>query len=395
LKKNKVYFNFFVFLLFVKTIFPQDLAEISGLIKNAITGKTLSNVNVYIANTTIGTITNSSGYFQIVGIAPGFYRLVISSVGYSIIIKSINIKSNRKYRFAFLLKPKIYQLPTVTVKDYYDKNWRDNFEIFRKQFLGFSNNALQCKISNPFIIDFQNKNDTLIATAKEPLKIVNNALGYSITYFLKSFKYFDNTVRFSGLPIFKELKTNKIELKLEWKKRRLKTYCGSLRHFLTTLFKDYEIIFNRQLDSLKLFVNDNFKSLLEEEGFELYEIDEQKIGERVWFSRKKIFSPRIVFTSGLNNEYLLSTSNPLLIKYNRKLEDKNYLEFIGRNGYPETPTSFIILHSKYVHIDKQGRYFDKYKLETKGYWAFERLADMLPFNYTAPDSIIKLIDFTR
>ena len=33
-------------------------------------------------------------------------------------------------------------------------------------------------------------------------------------------------------------------------------------------------------------------------------------------------------------------------------------------------------------LDKQGRYFDIYAIKTGGVWSKERVADMLPFDYT-------------
>ena len=384
-----------LFFLCGLTISAQSNATISGVVKNAKTNEPVPQVNIYIANSTIGTTTNSEGKYLIQNLPCGNYNLIISSIGFGVIVKKIQISEGKNYRFSFALTPKIYRLPLIVVKDYYDKKWQQNFETFEKQLIGFSENAKRCKILNPFVIEFKKKGDTLIAEADEPLKIENKALGYKITYFLKSFEYFNGTVKFSGLPIFKKLKAKSQFDSEKWKQARLKTYCGSFRHFLTALFNDYKNIVAQAKDWQKNAEELKAKSLLRKEGFKMFEIVRQKIGERVWVMRKEIFSPEIVFKTQGKNEYLLSSRNPLEIIYRKKLEDPNYIDFIGRNGYPQKPVSFVYFHAPFTKVDSRGRYFEKYKMETRGYWAFERLADMLPFDYVVPDSVLIKIDFSK
>ena len=78
--------------------------------------------------------------------------------------------------------------------------------IFKDAFLGQSRNAKACIIINEEDITFnyQSDRDTLRAFASKPLHILNNSLGYQITYYLDKFEYdkVHKTSSFSGNIIF-------------------------------------------------------------------------------------------------------------------------------------------------------------------------------------------------
>lgn len=57
--------------------------KISGIVKDAQTGEALINANVVIVGTTMGAATGSDGYYTIVNVPPGTYRLRASLIGYT------------------------------------------------------------------------------------------------------------------------------------------------------------------------------------------------------------------------------------------------------------------------------------------------------------------------
>ena len=58
------------------------------------------NANVYFKGTTLGTVTNSKGNFEIKNVKPGKYQLVVSSIGYHRISRQISIeKDSEKLNF--------------------------------------------------------------------------------------------------------------------------------------------------------------------------------------------------------------------------------------------------------------------------------------------------------
>lgn len=56
---------------------------ISGVVKDAESGKPLSGANIIISGTELSTVTNSKGYFVFTNIAPGEYNIDAQMVGYS------------------------------------------------------------------------------------------------------------------------------------------------------------------------------------------------------------------------------------------------------------------------------------------------------------------------
>ena len=380
--------------LFVLGVQAQQVSPvISGIIKDAGTLKPIPDVNVYIAGSTIGCSTDKNGYYEIQELFPGSYRLVVSCIGYKTLVKKVTITEGGIYRYSFALEQKVYQLPTVVVSQADAELWRKRLKIFKRELIGTSSNADSCTIENPFVLSFKEKDDTLFAYANQPLIIKNKSLGYEIKYFLESFKYFEPSVKYSGLPVFKELKARNPNQEKNWQNRRLETYCGSLRHFLTTAVKDFEFILtNPPADSSGF---DTLNSPLKREGFKVRHRVLQKIGQRIWKYDIPINTLEYIYKDGKDYEKIISFNDFLKVTYLRKPEDKHYAEFVGKFGLPENPTSLILLHGSKVNIDNQGRFFDKFRIETFGYWAFERLADTLPFDYSPPDSVLERVNFNE
>ena len=78
IKEMKLFVIFILFLSIVSSYSQTN--SISGKITSE--GKTLPYVNVYLKKTTIGSVTNENGFFQIEKITNGTYTIVISSVGF-------------------------------------------------------------------------------------------------------------------------------------------------------------------------------------------------------------------------------------------------------------------------------------------------------------------------
>lgn len=61
---------------------------------------------------------------------------------------------------------------------------------------------------------------------------------------------------------------------------------------------------------------------------------------------------------------------------------ENNLNFIDR--LTKTQTSWIVLQQQYVAIDTSGHLFDPFAIKTYGYWSWERVAELLPWEYRPP-----------
>jgi len=61
---------------------------VSGIVKDAYTNQPIPFVNVVVYESTIGTITDTLGRFELRDVAPGFIRLQLSSIGYNTLVSS-------------------------------------------------------------------------------------------------------------------------------------------------------------------------------------------------------------------------------------------------------------------------------------------------------------------
>ena len=80
-------------------------------------------------------------------------------------------------------------------------------------------------------------------------------------------------------------------------------------------------------------------------------------------------------------EYRLKFYNYIGVKYSGEKEELNYLDAMHLERGASVQISTIKLEAPSIIIEEKGRYWDTYKLHTYGYWAWERLADSLPYEY--------------
>jgi hypothetical protein len=379
-------------MIFCKTqIVGQPLyGSISGYILDQSTKNPVENANIYLSNTMVGTASNNSGNYRIERIPVGVYTIIISCVGYELYTQKVDIENNREIQLNAAINKKIYELPTILIETEEESKWHKNYEIFFSEFVGTNSNASKCKIIDPYKIDFYvDEEGRLYAESKEPVKIINQALGYEIIYFLEYFEHYDGTTKFNGLPVFNEVDTNDIDMKNIWQYNRLKTYCGSVNHFLAASARDYDNYQSASTNEDSIF---NL-SLLDQFGFKVLEVNTDDIVYNKQKPARLIQSPEFIFNSEVADQKIISFNEMIQINYLKKMEEEEYLKFLGVNRFPQHITSFLRLHSPWVQFDTKGRYYDKFQLELLGYWAFSRVADMLPYEYTVEDSILKSVNF--
>jgi hypothetical protein len=186
---------------------------ISGRIVDLESSKPLEKASVFINNTTIGTTSSSEGKFSLNNLPSGRYELVISMVGYETVFQSLNIQ-NSSDTVLIRLKPKASTLKPVTILP--DKLRLHYLDLFKKGFIGKTENASSCKILNPDVLsfDFNSKNNTLQVSADDFVIVENSALGYRIEFLLNKFEYttnpdHSNFTYYDGQALFKELKGGK------------------------------------------------------------------------------------------------------------------------------------------------------------------------------------------
>ncbi len=254
------------FLLAVGFInFSTTAQTISGTVKNAKTGEAMPFANVFVNNTTIGSTTDEEGRFAITGDIPRNIELVASFVGYETATKTLSLSGSTTVNFK--LEPLESVLTEVELKSRRDKKWERDLRRFKEVFLALPDDpfASQLDIKNPWVLDFEtvkvNGPNYVHATAQAPLQIVNDALGYEVTYYLKDYRFYHNRSSYVGFVFFdsQEL-TDTVEVaKVEYNK--VSSYMGSIRHLLKSVLlarvyeEDFEIFKLLPVDLTRIRTN--------------------------------------------------------------------------------------------------------------------------------------------
>ncbi|TVZ56061.1 carboxypeptidase-like protein [Lutibacter sp. Hel_I_33_5] len=395
--------------LFLLCFLFANLLSAKEIIKGFVVNQNRSaaeNVTVYLNYTSVHTTTNANGYFELAA-DEGNYDLIISSVGYTTIKHKLKIT---KYNSALTFI--LVQKGLASKNTNYNKVWEHHFEEFKHVFLGTSEVSKGCTIKNPksLYFTFDVNTGTLIAKSTEPILIENKSLGYLVSYDLQHFLYSPSRVSYDGYLHFLEMNTLESNTK-KWIDNRLKAYNGSRMHFVRALLKqelEEEGFFIYQFrkipnkdrpteESIKKarnIVTDNYNSpnlnpkvkrprtALDSAVVTLRKISLPKYKEVLY----KKFVPYGSMTKEYNNETFINFKDYLKVIYTKEGEEKAYLQAsqlkkTREAGYQITNLDLL---SKATVLDKSGMLLDPLDLLVEGYWAFKRIADMLPIDYQPP-----------
>jgi len=350
--------------------------QISGWVREFQTKDPIDGVNVFLNGTTVGTVTDEHGNYNISGISEGNYELVFSHVGYQLASYSFHAEEHSHMTINGLLDYKINTLQQVeVVSDPYVEtdDWPKYFKVFKREFLGTSSNSVRCDIQNPEVLDFSVNGNTgiLKAEASEPLIIINEATGYKISYELQFFEKDYDQTSYYGKALFTPLEIENAKEWKKWKKNRLKTYRGSIFHFCKALTSNK----------------------LQEEGFRMYRlVDLADAGRKLpQLSRSNVLRP-----SRVKYEWKLDFNDYLMVTYEKELESLQYLSYLASNDVvihgltpnnkpdsqkPSAQKSILQLKRRFVTLDNHGQIKEPLGLTTIGYWSWERVADLMPVDY--------------
>jgi hypothetical protein len=231
----------FIAIFLIIVCLPNYSQVISGVVFDNETKKQIPYANVFFNGTTIGTYTDNFGNFDLILPKDGKFPIAISAIGYESILLSDYATD---HSLSVFLNPKIYELDEVIVSSKMsleDRMTRKYYlNLFKKQFLGESLNANQCKILNENYIVFQylNDKDILKAYSNNPLIIINKALGYQITYYIVTFECSSSgdSLNLFGYSVFKDNIIQKDQKKVRAEKRRRFAYLGSRMQLFRSLW---------------------------------------------------------------------------------------------------------------------------------------------------------------
>lgn len=334
----------------------SQYATIGGRVFDDSTSTPLANVNIYIANTTLGGNTDENGRFEIRNIPTGYYDIVASRIGYLLLTTRISLKEPRKREIEIRLKPTNVEMGEVVVSAPDPSEWKKQLEKFNDLFLGTSQNARGCRITNPEVLDFKTAGEDIFeATARKPLEIENMSMGYHVTFFLRSFRKEGDIMTSEGLPKFSELKPATEKQSDVWKENRMRAFRGSMRHFLMSLFKNE----------------------VNHAGYSIYHLDFLGVGN-VEPTRKLLTENEILTDTPSPMTKTLRFSGVLEVEYWQEPEHGyNLMQKPGTTGQ----VSWAMLNYYAVGINNRGTINEAFPTKVYGYWAWRRVGDMLPLDF--------------
>jgi hypothetical protein len=234
--------KYFLFtILFILTLGSNLYSQkIIGKVQDSKTLEGLPFANVFINNTTIGTVTDINGDFILSSLSdPGTYELIFSFVGYESYKMKITVEESQINVGIIKLVPSEIQLNTVEVSSTRDKEWEKKLKKFKKIFLGDDQLASACTILNPWVIDFpQDKaGNKFIAKASEPIEIENKALGYKVNFYLTNFWHNASEYSIVGNARFSELQNGDAKQVANWNRNRSNSYQRSVQHLFKSMIE--------------------------------------------------------------------------------------------------------------------------------------------------------------
>ena len=218
------------------TLFAQR--SISGRITDADDGAPISDIHVFIDKTTIGTTTNTEGYYQLKIPGEGSYQLVVSHVAYQPVFMEIEPGKASK---VIDIELQIREMEDIEiVKKVKVRN--NDVDLFWKTLLGEKPSKKTIHATNPEDVYFYYNSETqkLTVSCRVPIQIVNYETGYQIQYVLNYFThdYKTKTSSWEGKFIFYELKAKNYRQMQLWGKNRKNVYRVSIANLIKSLYQN-------------------------------------------------------------------------------------------------------------------------------------------------------------
>ena len=108
----------YLLLLFISILPLSGFAQngsIKGQVTDAVTGETLIGANVLVQGTLTGTITDLDGNYELKGLAPGKYNIVVSYISYDKQILQTEVSSDNESMLDFRLEAASLTVDEVTI----------------------------------------------------------------------------------------------------------------------------------------------------------------------------------------------------------------------------------------------------------------------------------------
>ncbi|MDQ2772668.1 MAG: carboxypeptidase-like regulatory domain-containing protein [Bacteroidota bacterium] len=400
-----------ILLLLAVLLLPQPARSqirLDGQARDARTQQPLAFATVFLANTTYGTTTDSTGHFALAGMPAGQYELMVSYVGYDL------YKSLLDLRQSVTLTPGLQpaaQLDEVVVRP--SKNRPADYRQFLREFLGASVLSRQCRIENPaeVVVVVDQRRHELVAVAPRHLSVINQALGYRITYHHFDFRvdYISRRITFVAAPVYEELKSTDGQQQQRWEANRRKAYAGSLPHFLRSVRDDRLTQEGFRVQAMVSAPNSApIQQRIKQAGDSLADVLMPTPGIVVLVYQQPLNAAQISQAGAEAGLIRLQSPFDLRVTYQGEQPDAQYADLIqearrrellneaksqgqasrseatpGRKQLyePVLEESELHLLGPAAIIQPNGYLTNPLSVKVDGYWAFEKVGEALPFDY--------------
>lgn len=389
----------------------QAKLQLTGQVRDAHSQLPLAYASVFLANTTYGITTDSTGHFLLSGVPSGQYELMASYMGYQLFTKTLNLQQATS--FVANLEPVPTQLSEVVVRP--TKNRPADFQLFRKQFLGSSMLSQQCSIENPqdVVVLYDKHSRELVAVAPRGLRVLNKGLGYRITYHNFDFKIFYDTNKCEvvAAPMFVELKSTDPKQQQRWQEARRRAYAGSLPHFLRSVYRNSLASEGFEVRAMVLALNTaQTKHNVAQIADSLTDVFSPEPGLLASVYRRPLSTAQIRRVETSPSRITLQFPYALQVTYKNEQPDAVYAAqaainrrdsqldaqqsqwmasgvktALGRQDYaPILEVSELRLLGPLAVILSNGYLANPLSIKVDGYWGFEKVGEALPLDYS-PD----------
>ncbi|WEK20267.1 MAG: carboxypeptidase-like regulatory domain-containing protein [Candidatus Pedobacter colombiensis] len=387
--------------------FSQNSFSIMGVVRDQ--KESLPGAGIFLSGYQVSTVADNEGKFKISNLKPGNYDLLVQMVGYLPYSKSVII-SDKSVQVELVLKESTTVLNEVVI--HADPNRAKYIKQFKEYFIGTTPNAAQCKILNPQVlnIDYDATKSLLTIKTSDFLVIENKALGYRIKYMLDYFEYNSRTriIYFSGHPFFEELKGPGAKMKKYIDKREV-AYYGSSQHFFRSLYqgkaKEEGFIINKMVkipnpyrypDSIiyknltRLKTPGKSSTITKntpprDSAMISFWLKQQDMPKTIdCLDRTELSADNLIHTYNQNLKSLDCTGS-LAISYTRERESLEY----SKTGFwifrpldvPDYEISVANLMQGSIRFYENGGIYDSRAMLYEGFWAYEKVGDMVPMDY--------------
>ncbi|MBK7653352.1 MAG: carboxypeptidase-like regulatory domain-containing protein [Flammeovirgaceae bacterium] len=221
--KKRMAWLVFRLALFFSLASTTLIGQVTGVITDSKTGKPLADVEVFLNRTTIGSVSDEQGKFQLESPPTGFVDVVLYKKGYAMYRSSMKLQSGKAYDVKLALtKEKPKKSKPLTAQELTEL----------KNKLSGENGFSKYTLLNEAEITVSDENGKRIFSMPAPIMIQVESLGYEIEYFPSGLPVSD----FAQAPVrYEYLQSPDVQTSIDWEKNRKNVFLGSERHWLMAL----------------------------------------------------------------------------------------------------------------------------------------------------------------